>query len=136
MSKQPSVFLVEDDPDDRFLFCEALKIVDAGITCTIAQDGEDAIGQMQAMSFNAPYLIFADVNMPRMNGLEFLMALKQIATLKSVPVLMYSTSSVQSEMNKMLEAGASEFLIKASSFKALCLQIEEALIRYKPDGVG
>lgn len=52
-----------------------------------------------------PNLIFLDVNMPVMNGKQFLSVIKQIPRLKSIPIIMYSTTSHQEEMKEYFKMG-------------------------------
>ena len=66
------VLVVDDDNDDRDLFCEALNYVNPFITCIIARDGEEALYGLKLHQFPRPALILLDINMPRLNGIQLL----------------------------------------------------------------
>ena len=66
-----------------------------------------------------PDLIFLDLNMPKMNGLEFLKAFKEISSFRNIPVVIYTTSSNPTDYNRTKEYGAVDYLIKPSNSKAL-----------------
>ncbi len=121
--KKPiTIFLTDDDPDDRFLFEEALLLADKSVRYIFAFDGVDAIEQLQSTEMLLPDLIFLDVNMPRMNGIDCLKMIKSTEKLKSIPVIMYSTSSFYH--NECIEHGASHYLEKPNDFSQLCDKVK------------
>ncbi|MGZ3911027.1 MAG: response regulator, partial [Flavisolibacter sp.] len=78
MTKQISILLVDDDPDDVFLFEEVLKGIDPTVDFQTASDGEQALDQLtHAKHRILPDLIFLDLNMPRMDGRLCLKKLKE-----------------------------------------------------------
>ena len=130
MDDERSLFLVDDDEDDRYLFQEALRSVNAAIECRLAYNGEHALRQMLHPDFVLPALMFVDMNMPRVSGKELLQEIRQIPTFHPVPIIMYSTAGAPAEMKEVVILGAAEFLVKESSFDRLCGQIKEVLLRY------
>ena len=109
--------LVEDDADDTEIFCEALESIDPSIVCHCATDGHEAL---EILSTNEPpHLIFLDINMHGMNGWQCLNALKENELYKHIPVLMYSTSSHQREVDIALDLGALCFLTKPHNYGEL-----------------
>lgn len=111
--------LIEDDIDDQEIFCMALQAVSDRIRCTIAQNGVDAVDRLKSEPSFVPDHIFVDVNMPKMNGLECLKAIKQIEKLKHARVIMYSTSDDQKMINLCRQFGADEFIVKPPSLESL-----------------
>ncbi|MCE6991953.1 response regulator [Dyadobacter sp. CY323] len=111
------VLLVDDDVDDIELFLEALLELDAGITCTHAKNGVDALQTLTKTSL--PDLIFMDINMPKMNGWDCLKALKNDPHLKHIPIVMYSTSAHDTEVARALSLGAKCLFRKPHSFNEL-----------------
>src|SRR6478735_1433169 len=85
-----SFLLVDDDSDDREIFAEVLNNIDATIDCHLAEDAEMAYNILQQVT---PSLIFLDINMPRKNGWQLLSEIKAHESLKTIPTIMYSTSS-------------------------------------------
>jgi CheY-like chemotaxis protein len=67
----------------------------------------------------SPDIIFLDLNMPRMNGLEFLKAIKTHRSYKRIPVIIYTTSSNPEDIRKTKDLGATDFVTKPSDFDEL-----------------
>ena len=114
------IFLVDDDIDDQELFMEALQVVDSNIICRTATNGEEALAYLQADLEVYPDFIFLDLNMPRLNGKQCLMALKKNEALRHIPVVIYTTSSQQRDIDEVMALGASHFVTKPCNFKELC----------------
>lgn len=112
-----SFLLVDDDSDDAGLFCEAIKEVDPTAVCHLASHGEEALEILARIE--TPDIIFLDINMPRMNGWECLAELKTNDAYRDIPVIMYSTSSYQREIDIASEAGALCFYTKPDNYKEL-----------------
>ncbi len=114
-----SIFLADDDPDDRMLFEEALKEVDQHSELTMAHDGEHLMDILESKVPPTPNVIFLDLNMPKKNGLECLKEIKQTERFKDIPVVVFSTSCQQNAINQMYEHGASYYICKPDSFQKL-----------------
>ena len=113
------IFLIDDDIDDQDIFIQALHSIDKTIQVSCAKDGQDALDKINEPGFIAPDLIFLDLNMPRVNGKQFLAAYKQFDSCKNVPVIIYSTSSQDTHMKETAALGASLFLVKPTKFSDL-----------------
>lgn len=111
--------VVDDDCDDTELFAEALEAVDASTSCLNATHGKDALDKLQKKEIKKPDLIFLDINMPVMNGWQFLSKIKESDSLKEIPVIMYSTSSTRSDIKTAMSSGALCFFTKPESFRQL-----------------
>jgi CheY-like chemotaxis protein len=125
-----TLLLVDDDEDDRILFQEAVSVLDKSIQCWTATDGQHAL---QILSYDLvvlPDLIFLDLNMPRMNGLEFLHAIKGNRSLRSIPVIIYSTSCNPNDIAQAKNLGALDFLTKPSDFNDLYSKLIHVLNRH------
>ena len=118
--------MVEDDADDQHLFTEALHATYPAIECLIANDGRDAIDQMNCAS-PMPTLIFMDLNMPRMNGYECMTILKKETKFRHIPVVIYTTSNKTTELKRITDLGAKAFLTKLTDFAILKNQLGEIL---------
>jgi CheY-like chemotaxis protein len=110
--------VIDDDTDDRELFCEALAIVDPVIICHQAPDGLEAFKYLRSKE-SEPDIIFLDINMPVMNGWEFLSTLKAEADHRHIPVIVYTTSSNKKDRIIAGELGALCFVTKPHAFKRL-----------------
>ena len=119
MRQVQRVLIVDDDDDDRELFCEAIGHVSKEIKCIHATDGEMALRLLRADDKSTPDYIFLDLNMPRLNGKECLAEIKKINKVKDVPVIIYSTSNHRKDMEDTQLLGAADFLHKPNEFDLL-----------------
>jgi CheY-like chemotaxis protein len=120
------IFLIDDDDDDREIFRDALLICDEHIQLIFATDGLEALQILHAGA-NHPDVIFLDYNMPKMNGLECLKALKADPATKFIPLIMYSTSGNPEHENLVLQYGASYYMRKALTFHQTCAELKRLL---------
>jgi CheY-like chemotaxis protein len=72
-------------------------------------------------------MIFLDLNMPMMNGKEFLQELKKTESFGQIPVIIYTTSSRPEDREQSLQLGASDFLVKPNNYRSLCEQLKSIL---------
>lgn len=103
--------LVDDDEDDREIFCLALSEADPSLTCITASDGVEALSILREKSFLPDY-IFLDLNMPRMDGKDCLREIRKQTHLANVPVIIFSTSSADREKEETKRLGANSFIVK------------------------
>ncbi len=120
MNQQKIVMIVDDDVDDIEFFCEALNEIDASLQYLTALNGVDALSKLRSDKNVLPHFIFLDLNMPRMDGKQLLKELKNDYVLKNIPTIIYSTSSMSTDIEEAKALGATHFLTKPSSFKKLC----------------
>ncbi|MBT1705706.1 response regulator [Chryseosolibacter indicus] len=124
MNNARTIFLIDDDEDDRWLFTEALARTVPSVKCSTASDGREAIEMLQAAR-NLPDLIFLDLNMPGMDGKKILTQIKQIDKLSSIPIIVYSTSNYHKDIEETKRLGATDFIIKPSDYTQLCNMFRE-----------
>jgi CheY-like chemotaxis protein len=122
-----TIFLVDDDTDDQEVFGDALAKVNSTIKLYTANDGIDALEKLTTAV--APDLIFLDINMPRMNGIQLLETIKKDQKLSNIPVVMYSTSSLPEHKTNTLSLGAAYYLVKPETFTGLCHEIDTLVHR-------
>lgn len=120
------ILLVDDDEDDRDIFREAVSIVKPGCELRVAFDGEHALTALDEQ-IQLPDYIFLDVNMPKMDGKEFLEQVKAHPVYHRVPVVIYSTSSHTTEMGRYFKLGATNFITKPSEFNLLVTYLRTIL---------
>jgi CheY-like chemotaxis protein len=125
----PHILIVDDDEDDRDLLSDALHEIDPNIKCTVARNGEEAFLGLSMHQYAEPELIFLDLNMPRLDGMQFLQVLKKDRSLQHIPVVIYSTSKLADEKEQCMRLGAVHFITKPSSFRELRRLISDVLIK-------
>ena len=127
-----SILLVDDDEDDKLLFFDALAEIDGRIQCEYFNHGEQALKWLSAIK-DLPNYIFLDLNMPRMNGIEILKAVKSDLRTADIPVIIYSTSHNQQHREEAKRLGASWYIVKPYRLEDLKKEILFAIESIKPD---
>lgn len=125
MDEHRLILIVEDNPDHAELLEATIQDCSSEIAIDIQKNGEDALHYLRT-SATLPSVVLMDLKMPRMNGIETLIAIKQDSALKHIPVVMLSTSTNESEMRICLKSGAEMYLSKplqASVFEELILPL-------------
>ena len=117
------VFYADDDAEDCELFTEAIRQIDNEIKTIIARDGREALAYLENTR-DLPDYIFLDINMPLVDGKKVLIEIKNNVKLKTIPVIMYSTTSDTNEIQQYYKLGAHDFLIKPNNFNTLCESLE------------
>ncbi len=125
-----TILYIDDDAEDREFFTEAVCKIDADVLCYTAKDGAQALRELHEMIVMPDY-IFLDVNMPVMNGKQFLQEIKKQPRLRCIPVVMYSTTTRPEERNEFLQAGAFRVLAKPSSIIKIS-ELIKSVIFQKP----
>lgn len=117
------VLLVEDDPDDIVLMSRSLKSSDFDIGLEVASNGLEALDFLRKRSGETgkqlPNLILLDLNMPVMNGREFLEELRADPILYSLPVIVITTSDDPEIIREAYKSGANSVVTKATSIAGM-----------------
>ncbi|HET6875494.1 MAG TPA: response regulator [Acidimicrobiales bacterium] len=121
------VLMADDDGDDRDITRDALARVSPDSQTCFVSDGRELLDYLRgegdyAESTSAtvsPDLILLDLNMPRMSGSEALAELKADTALKSIPIVVFSTSSRPDDVSKCYRLGANSYITKPSGFREL-----------------
>lgn len=122
------VLIIEDDQDDIFLFKRALervkRLLNREIECDEVDNGLDAIFLVsrQEVMERLPDVLVLDLNMPRLDGINFLKSLRKSLQLKDLPVYVLTTSTAAPIHEEALRAGANKVFVKPNNSEAL-LQI-------------
>ncbi len=113
-----TVALIDDDRDDYEIFSMALTEADPNIKCIYYDSAKEALTRLTEENHPLPDYIFLDLNMPGMNGLQFLEQLKQTAV-AHLPVIIYSTSILPTHRDRINELGVFDSFVKPFSHKEL-----------------
>lgn len=120
----PSILLVEDDEIDRMVVKRAFAKNNITNPLLIARDGEEAYEHLKGINGNAKYenmpkIMLLDINMPRMNGLELLSAIRDDEELKTISVFMLTTSKDDHDRLAAYKKNVAGYIIKPVSFDKL-----------------
>jgi CheY-like chemotaxis protein len=116
------IILADDDEDDREIFRMALQELKIPADVVFAENGEQLIEHLKTFT---PGVIFLDLNMPMINGFECLAHIRNTPPVKSVPVIILSTSSSIIDINKCFEMGSTYYIIKPFSYLQLAKIMEQ-----------
>jgi CheY-like chemotaxis protein len=126
--KKLSVFLADDDEDDRDFFQEAIKTLNIQSDLIMVDDGGKALNHFKSLEA-APDFVFLDINMPVKNGFECLKFIKESHPENSFHVIILSTSVAEKDVNLSYELGASAYIQKPGSFLQLTRYLDYCLNR-------
>lgn len=125
------ILLVEDNPGDILLTRHALKQAKINNSLTIAMTGEQGLDMLQQKGqYNAmelPDIILLDLNLPGISGHEVLKTVKNDEKLQNIPVIILSSSTAESDINKSKKARVNGYLRKpldVTSFSKILNDIE------------
>ena len=112
------ILLIEDDEADQRIFSMVLRSIDPEFTCIVLEDAEEALYKLETAEVSAD-LIFLDLRMPRMTGLEFLKELRKKESLKQTPVVVLSGFPDENDVRETKKLGARDFIVKPSKYSEL-----------------
>jgi CheY-like chemotaxis protein len=112
--KPVTILLVDDDPDCRMLIRDAISECKVSNSVMEASDGQAAIELLNNCP-ELPGLIYLDIEMPRLNGLETLQRIKSDPRLKHIPCVMMTGVSEDEQMRKATEFGANSYTLKPAN---------------------
>ena len=112
MKENIVILIVDDDEDDRKLFIESAKEINAGITFITAGDGQEALRLLKDEHNELPDYMFLDLRMPRVGGRKCLEEIRRDKRLHDLPVFIYTTSTDVKDSIELKEMGAVHFISK------------------------
>jgi CheY-like chemotaxis protein len=117
------ILLAEDDPKDAQLTTRALSESQAPGDVVVARDGAEALEYLRgrvphsgSSSTQRPCVVLLDLKMPKLNGLEVLREIKNDPKLKTIPVVMLTSSRQESDVAQSYQLGANAYVVKPVSF--------------------
>ncbi|MEO6669573.1 MAG: response regulator [Ferruginibacter sp.] len=120
------IFLIDDDLDDQLMFKEVIESINPTLHCETATNGKAALDKLK-LSLPLPDMIFLDLNMPIMNGYDFLIQIKKETLFNKIPVCIFSTSNISRDKELTKEFGAFYFLTKPNDFQVLRTELQQIL---------
>lgn len=135
MAHSKPILLVDDDSVDVMIVKRALKDLGVANRLVHVADGTAALTYLEDANRAAPCVILLDLNMPKMDGLEFLHIVKTNDTLNDIPVVVLTTSSAEHDMTESFEWGAVAYVVKCPDymvFRQALRTIERYVITLRP----
>ena len=117
MRNTKPILLVEDDNVDAITVRRSLQDLGAKTLLIRATNGEEALEYLRDNQNDMPYIILLDLNMPKMNGIEFLKIIKADEKLKKIPVIVLTTSREDRDVVESFELSVAGYLIKPVEYK-------------------
>jgi CheY-like chemotaxis protein len=111
------ILLVEDDQVDKMTVVRALKEIHVTNPLVHRENGEDAVNYLQDQTSDKPCIILLDLNMPIMNGIEFLRTVKNDDQLKRIPVVVLTTSEEQQDKVNSFDLGVAGYMAKPVDYR-------------------
>lgn len=113
-----SIFLADDDDDDRGFFMDAIAEIDNSCKLVITDSGDKVVNYFNNIN-PLPQFVFLDINMPVRNGIECLKYIKEKHPGNAFHVIMLSTSVAEKDIELSYQYGASIYIQKPASFSQL-----------------
>ncbi len=112
MKNAKPILLVEDDKVDSMTIKRALREIKVTNRLDVASNGEEALEFLRDGKNEKPGIILLDLNMPKMNGIEFLKVVKQDEVLKTIPVVVLTTSKEDQDRVESFKLSVAGYMIK------------------------
>lgn len=111
------ILLVEDDQVDMMSVTRALKEIHVTNKVVHLENGEDALIYLQDGNNDKPCIILLDLNMPIMNGIEFLQTVKDDDRFRHIPVVVLTTSDEQQDKLNSFNFGVAGYMAKPGDYR-------------------
>lgn len=127
--QKKSIFIVDDDPDDRQIILDAFLENNSEIDYVFIEDGEQLMTTLQtAEPENLPSLILLDLNMPGLLGLHALKRIRENKNFSHIPIIILTTSGFPQDESSSYKLGANCFLQKPDTYAEL-QEISAAILK-------
>ena len=118
MRSPPKIMLIEDNDLDAFIADKMLSMASSDCQIKRFSNGQEAIDFLKNENIFIPWLIVLDINMPIMNGIEFLEEIKQSEELQKLTVTVLSSSNNSVDMTLCKDFGVSKYYVKPLTEKS------------------
>lgn len=116
-SIQP-ILLVEDDSVDAMTVVRAMRDLNVGNSLVHVLNGEEALDYLRNNANERPCVILLDLNMPKMNGIEFLRIVKTDPYLRCIPVVVLTTSKADQDKIECFDHSVAGYIVKPSDYES------------------
>lgn len=126
MTANLDILLIEDDNIEIMKIHRAIKFLNLEHHITEANNGIDALNILKK-KVRLPDIILLDLNIPKMNGIEFLSVLKDNPVLNNIPTIILTTSNNRQDLTECYKQGIAGYLLKPLRYEDYVLKIEKLL---------
>jgi CheY-like chemotaxis protein len=124
-----SILLVEDDVVDVMSVKRALRDLAVPNPLEVVGNGEEALACLRKPEHALPGIILLDLNMPRMNGIDFLKILKKDERLRRIPVIVLTTSKEEKDRLESFNLGVAGYMVKPVEYAGF-VEVVRTIQRY------
>ena len=117
MRNMKPILLVEDDAVDAMTVKRALEDLKVTNGLPHVANGEEALEYLRGQGNQKPCIILLDLNMPKMNGIEFLKIVKVDEELKKIPVVVLTTSGEEQDKIESFKLSVAGYIVKPTDYK-------------------
>ncbi len=126
MQKTLKILFIEDDAIEVIKFNRVLKTLGLNHVIIAAENGEDALEVLKEKE-TIPDVVILDLNMPKLNGIDFLKTLKNDAVLKYIPAIILTTSNNHTDILQCYKIGIAGYILKPLKYEEYLDRIEKLL---------
>jgi CheY-like chemotaxis protein len=126
MGSNATILLVEDNEDDVFLMTRAFKNAGVELNMQVVVDGQEALDYLAGTGVYAdrglypmPALIFLDIKLPQLSGLEVLRWLRENSAVRRTIVIVLTSSNHPEDVRQAYDLGANSYIVKPASYQQL-----------------
>lgn len=133
------ITLADDDEDDRLFFTDAFEELKINTIVNTVNNGKELLDFLNNPETTLPNIIFLDLNMPILNGIDCLKEIKQNDKFRDIAIAIYSTSSSDQDIENTFVLGANIYIKKPSNFNDLKKILSDVVIinwQYHTNGLN
>lgn len=133
------ITLADDDEDDRLFFTDAFEELKINTVVNTVNNGKELLDFLNNPETTLPNIIFLDLNMPILNGIDCLKEIKQNDKFRDIAIAIYSTSSSDQDIENTFVLGANIYIKKPSNFNDLKKILSDVVIinwQYHTNGLN
>ena len=122
-----NILLIEDNPIHLRLIKRAINNCGWGEDVFCLEDGEQAMLYFDREIFSLPNLIFLDINLPKVGGIEVLKKAKSTKRFQNIPIVILTTSDNNEDRDKCLSYNADDYIVKSFDFNEFMTKITKII---------
>ncbi len=122
-----SLLVIEDNPADLEMVKEWSRATPARLRLSYVTDGQEALDWLKSAraANDLPSLLLLDINLPKLSGIELLVTLKQDERLKKIPVVMFTSSDADSDVQRCYGLHANAYVVKSMDLGRLFASLDD-----------